>query len=65
MTTVHWASKSQMRLSMHAQYLCRYALIIGASLVAQMTKDLLAMQETLDSNAGSGRSLAEENGYPL
>ena len=36
-----------------------------ASLVAQMTKDLLAMQETLGSNPGSGRSLGEENGYPL
>ena len=26
-TTVHWASKSQMQLSMHVQYLCKYTLI--------------------------------------
>ena len=37
----------------------------GASLVAQMVKNLLAMQETQVQSLGQERSLGEGNGYPL
>ena len=36
-----------------------------ASLVAQLVKNLLAMQETLVRFLGSGRSAEEGMGYPL
>ena len=36
-----------------------------ASLVAQLVKNLPAMQETWGSIPGSGRSPGEGNGYPL
>ena len=37
----------------------------GASLIAQMVKNLPAMLEDLGSIPGSGRSPGEGNGYPL
>ena len=36
-----------------------------ASLVAQLVKNLPAIQETLGSMPGSARSPEERNGYPL
>ena len=41
------------------------SLVVRASLVAHLVKNLLAMQENLGSIPGSRRSPGEGNGYPL
>ena len=46
-------------------YIYTYIYINGASLVAQLVKNLPAMQETPSSIPGSGRSAGEGIGYPL
>ena len=39
--------------------------MLWASLVAEMVENLPALQETQIHSLGLGRSLGEENGYPL
>ena len=67
---VHGVTKSQTRLTWLSTHTDRDIIgsdliSLGAFLVAQMVKNLPAMQETQVWSQGSGRTPGEENGYPL
>ena len=59
--TVHGVAKSRTRLS-DFTFLSRF---LGLPLIAQLVKNLPAMQETLVRFLGSGRSAGEGISYPL